>query len=106
VRDASLNGRVVDAVSPTMYSTAPATVGLRVAAGDTVKKGQVLAVQKGCRRRRDRARVGAAHAVALRERRQVGIIAKIDFQKARDALQACCWPTNRPATSTPRRRAA
>jgi HlyD family secretion protein len=44
VRDASVNGRVVAAVSPTLYSTAPATVNLKVAAGDTVKKGQVLAV--------------------------------------------------------------
>ncbi|MGF6183090.1 HlyD family secretion protein [Massilia sp. UYP32] len=44
VRDAAVNGRVVAAVSPTLYSTAPATVNLKVAAGDTVKKGDVLAV--------------------------------------------------------------
>jgi len=44
VRDASVNGRVVAAVSPTLYAKAPATVNLKVAAGDTVKKGQVLAV--------------------------------------------------------------
>ena len=37
VRDASVNGRIVAAVSPTLYSTAPATVTLPVAAGDTVK---------------------------------------------------------------------
>ena len=36
VRDASVNGRVVAAVSPTLYSTSPATVNLKVAAGDTV----------------------------------------------------------------------
>ena len=44
VRDAAVNGRVVAAVSPTLYSTAPATVNLKVAAGDTVKKGDVLAL--------------------------------------------------------------
>jgi len=43
VRDASVNGRVVAAVSPTLYAPAPATVSLKVNAGDTVKKGQVLA---------------------------------------------------------------
>jgi HlyD family secretion protein len=43
LRDASVNGRVVAAVSPTLYAPAPATVSLKVSAGDTVKKGQVLA---------------------------------------------------------------
>jgi HlyD family secretion protein len=43
VRDASVNGRVVAAVSPTLYAPAAATVALKVSAGDTVKKGQVLA---------------------------------------------------------------
>jgi HlyD family secretion protein len=43
VRDASVNGRVVAAVSPTLYAPAPATVSLKVSAGDTVKAGQVLA---------------------------------------------------------------
>jgi HlyD family secretion protein len=43
VRDASVNGRVVAAVSPTLYAPAAATVSLKVSAGDTVKKGQVLA---------------------------------------------------------------
>ncbi|HYC35024.1 MAG TPA: efflux RND transporter periplasmic adaptor subunit [Usitatibacter sp.] len=43
VRDASVNGRVVAAVSPTLFAPAAATVSLKVSAGDTVKKGQVLA---------------------------------------------------------------
>src|SRR5690349_21153727 len=43
LRDASVNGRVVAAVSPTLYAPAPSTVSLKVNAGDTVKKGQVLA---------------------------------------------------------------
>src|SRR4029079_8916167 len=43
IRDASVNGRVVAAVSPALYAPAPATVSLKVNAGDTVKKGQVPA---------------------------------------------------------------
>ncbi|MBK0394852.1 efflux RND transporter periplasmic adaptor subunit [Ramlibacter algicola] len=43
VRDASVNGRVVAAVSPTLYAPAASTVNLKVNAGDTVKKGDVLA---------------------------------------------------------------
>ena len=43
VRDASVNGRVVAAVSPTLFAPAPATVTLRVHAGDKIRKGQVLA---------------------------------------------------------------
>jgi HlyD family secretion protein len=44
VRDASVNGRVVAAVSPTLYAPAASTVTLKIHAGDTVKKGDVLAV--------------------------------------------------------------
>ena len=44
VRDAQVNGRVVAAISPTLYAPAPATVSLKVNAGDKVKQGQVLAV--------------------------------------------------------------
>jgi HlyD family secretion protein len=44
VRDASVNGRVVAAVSPTMYAPASSTVTLKIHAGDKVKKGDVLAV--------------------------------------------------------------
>ena len=44
VRDAAVNGRVVAAVSPTLYSASPATVNLKVNAGDKVKQGDVLAV--------------------------------------------------------------
>ena len=43
VRDASVNGRVVAAVSPTLFAPATSTVSLKVNAGDAVKKGQVLA---------------------------------------------------------------
>ena len=44
VRDAAVNGRVVAAVSPTLYAAATSTVSLEIHAGDAVKKGDVLAV--------------------------------------------------------------
>ncbi len=43
VRDLNVQGRVVAAVSPTLYSPATGTVSLEVKPGDTVKQGQVLA---------------------------------------------------------------
>lgn len=43
VRDAAVNGRVVAAVSPTLYAPVAASVSLRIAAGDRVEAGQVLA---------------------------------------------------------------
>ncbi len=44
VRDIAADGQVVAAVSPTLYADALGTVTLKVHAGDTVTKGQVLAV--------------------------------------------------------------
>lgn len=44
VRDASVNGRVVAAVSPTLYAPAASTVTLKIHAGDKVKKGDLLAI--------------------------------------------------------------
>jgi len=44
VRDVSVDGQIVAAVSPTLYSDVNGTITLRVVAGDAVKKGQVLAV--------------------------------------------------------------
>jgi len=44
VRDIAADGQVVAAVSPTLYANALGTVTLKVHAGDTVVKGQVLAV--------------------------------------------------------------
>lgn len=43
VRDVSVQGRVVAAVSPTLYAPAPGTITLEVKAGSAVKVGQVLA---------------------------------------------------------------
>jgi HlyD family secretion protein len=44
IRDAAVNGRVVAAVSPTLYAPAASTVTLKINAGDKVKKGDLLAV--------------------------------------------------------------
>jgi HlyD family secretion protein len=43
IRDAAVTGRVVAAVSPTLYATMPGTVTLAIRAGDSVKKGDVVA---------------------------------------------------------------
>ena len=43
VRDVSVQGRVVAAVSPTLYATNPGTITLHVVAGERVVAGQVLA---------------------------------------------------------------
>ena len=126
VRDAAVNGRVVAAISPTLYSTAPSTVTLKVAAGDTVKRGQVLAVLESpdlsdalkreqssyqqleaevarqqilarkqkllAQRDADTAEIDRLSAQRTLERYQAvaneGVIAKIDFQKAKDALNS------------------
>lgn len=44
IRDIAADGQVVAAVSPTLYANVLGTVTLKVHAGDTVTKGQVLAV--------------------------------------------------------------
>ena len=44
VRDVSVQGRVVAAISPTLYATASGSITLHVDAGSTVQEGQVLAV--------------------------------------------------------------
>jgi len=44
VRDIAADGRVVAAVSPTLYATSAGNATLKVNAGDTVKKGQILAI--------------------------------------------------------------
>ncbi|MDB5909687.1 MAG: efflux transporter periplasmic adaptor subunit [Massilia sp.] len=126
VRDASVNGRVVAAISPTLYSTAQSTVTLKTNAGDTVKKGDVLAILESpdiadalkreqssyaqleaevarqqilakkqkllAQREADTAEIDRLSAQRTLERyesvAQVGIIAKIDYQKAKDALNS------------------
>jgi len=43
VRDVAAQGTVIAAVNPTLFAIAPGTVSYSVRAGDTVKKGQILA---------------------------------------------------------------
>ncbi|GAA5082526.1 efflux RND transporter periplasmic adaptor subunit [Lysobacter panacisoli] len=43
VRDVAVQGRMVAAVSPTLYAPAAGTVKLKVQAGDVIKQGQALA---------------------------------------------------------------
>ncbi len=126
IRDAAVNGRVVAAVSPTLYSKASSTVTLKVAAGDTVKRDQILAVLESpdlsdalkreqssyqqleaevarqqilarkqkllAQRDADTAEIDRLSAQRTLERYQAvaneGVIAKIDFQKAKDALNS------------------
>jgi HlyD family secretion protein len=126
VRDASVNGRVVAAVSPTLFAPAASTVSLKVAAGETVKKGQVLAqlespeLASSLRREQstyeelkseiarqevlaqkaklkavsdaDQAEIERAAAQRVYERIEragvVGVIARNDFEKARDNLKS------------------
>jgi len=126
IRDAAVNGRIVAAVSPTLFAPAPATVTLKVQAGDTVKKGDVLAalevpdltdalkreqsayaqLEADVARQRilarqqkllaerdaDTAEIDRVSAQRTLERYDAvaneGVVAKIDHQKARDALKS------------------
>jgi HlyD family secretion protein len=126
IRDAAVNGRIVAAVSPTLYAPSLATVTLKVNAGDTVKKGDVLAVLESpdlsdalkkeqaafaqieadvarqrilarkqkllAQRDADMAEIDRLSAQRTLERYDAvtndGIIAKIEYQKAKDALNS------------------
>jgi HlyD family secretion protein len=126
VRDAAVNGKIVAATSPTLYSSAAGTVSLKVKAGDTVKKGQVLAEVDSpelrdqlkkeqssyeqlqaevarqqilakkqkllAQRDADQAEIDRVAADRTYQRYEhageLGVINKIDFAKAKDALQS------------------
>jgi HlyD family secretion protein len=126
IRDAAVNGRIVAAVSPTLYAPSLATVTLQTHAGDTVKKGDVLAVLESpdlsdalkkeqaayaqieadvarqrilarkqkllAQRDADTAEIDRLSAQRTLERYDAvsneGIIAKIEYQKAKDALNS------------------
>ncbi len=126
VRDAAVNGRVVAAVSPTVFAPTTGTVTLKVSAGDTVKKGDVLAEiespdlrdvlqreissyeqmeaevarqrilarkqQLLARRDADTAEIERVSAQRTYDRIEraglAGVVAKIDFMKAQDALKS------------------
>lgn len=125
VRDVAVNGRLVAAISPTLYSTAPSTVTLRVKAGDLVKKGDIVAELESpdltnllkreqanydqleaevarqrilarkqkliAQRDADQAEIERITAARTFERFEKagpsGVISKIDYAKAQDALK-------------------
>nr|WP_315486500.1 efflux RND transporter periplasmic adaptor subunit [uncultured Undibacterium sp.] len=125
VRDVAVNGRMVAAISPTLYSTASSTVTLKVKAGDMVKRGDVVAELESpdltsllkreqanydqleaevgrqkilarkqkliARRDADQAEIERVTAARTFERFEKagpsGVISKIDYMRAQDALK-------------------
>ncbi|MFZ6818178.1 efflux RND transporter periplasmic adaptor subunit [Undibacterium sp. Ji22W] len=125
VRDVAVNGRMVAAISPTLYSTASSTVTLKVKAGDMVKKGDIVAELESpdltnllkreqanydqleaevarqkilarkqkliARRDADQAEIERITAARTFERFEKagpsGVISKIDYMRAQDALK-------------------
>ena len=83
VRDIAAEGKVVAAVSPTLYAPSGGAVTLQVRAGDTVKKGQVLAIivspELTNKLAREESNADAMQVDYLR--------AQIDARKQRSALQ-------------------
>jgi HlyD family secretion protein len=83
VNDIAAEGRVVAAVSPTLYATSPGAVVLKVHAGDTVKQDQVLAVIDSPELTNQLAQLqSAADALEVVYKR-----AQIDARKQRGELQ-------------------
>ncbi len=126
VRDVAVNGRMVAAISPTLYASAASTVTLKVKAGDKVKKGDIVAelespdlsnllkreqanydqlaaevARQGilarkqkliARRDADQAEIERVTAERTFQRFEIagglGVISKIDYNKAQDALKS------------------
>ncbi len=89
VRDAAVNGRVVAAVSPTLYAPAGGTVTLKIKAGDTVKQGDVMAVldspELQNELQRERATLAQLEAEVARQRilaRKASLLAQRDADDA------------------------
>jgi HlyD family secretion protein len=89
VRDAAVNGRVVAAVSPTLYAPAGGTVTLKIQAGDTVKQGDVMAVldspELQNELQRERATLAQLEAEVARQRilaRKASLLAQRDADDA------------------------
>jgi HlyD family secretion protein len=84
VRDIAGEGKVVAAVSPTLYAPGNGAVALQVHAGDKVTKGQVLAVidspDLNAKLAQERSNADQMQADALR--------AEVDAREQRSALQA------------------
>jgi HlyD family secretion protein len=89
VRDAQVQGRVVAAVSPTLFAPAAGTVTLATQAGDTVAAGQVLARIDSPELAAERAREAATLQQLLAEQARQGITARQQRLVAeRDAAEA------------------
>lgn len=84
VRDIAAEGKVVAAVSPTLYASYAGAVTLQVHAGDTVKKGQVLAIIESpdlsAKLAQERSNADGMEAEVLR--------AQVDARQQRSALQS------------------
>lgn len=104
VRDAQVQGRVVAAVSPTLFAPAAGTVALRVQAGDTVAAGQVLAriasPELAAEREREAATLLQLQAEQRRQQivaRQQRLAAERDADEARLTLTAATRDAQRSA---------
>ena len=84
VRDIAAEGKVVAAVSPTLYAPSGGAATLRVHAGDTVQKGQVLAVidspDMNAKLAQEQSNADSMQADAMR--------AEVDAREQRSALQS------------------
>lgn len=84
VRDVAAEGKVVAAVSPTLFAANAGAATLKVNAGDTVKKGQILAViespELAARLAQEQSVADAMRADAAR--------AEVDARQQRAALQS------------------
>jgi HlyD family secretion protein len=94
VRDIAAEGRVVAAVSPTLYAANAGTVTLKVHAGDTVTRGQVLALidspELAARLAQERSNADALRSEWLRaqvDAKQQRALLQNSFENARIDLQ-------------------
>lgn len=104
VRDAQVNGRIVAAVSPTLYAPAASTVSLKARAGATVKKGDVLATLESPELRaefdREQASLRGLEADVARQRilaQKARLLAARTADEARLALQTAQRDAERTA---------
>jgi HlyD family secretion protein len=93
-RDVAAEGKVVAAVSPTLYAGNPGSVGLSVQAGDPVRKGQLLAriasPELAARLGQERSNADALHSELLRaeaDARQQRALAQSGLETATIAHQ-------------------
>ena len=114
VRDAAVNGRVVAAVSPTLYAPAGGTVTLKIQAGDTVAKGTVMAVidspELANELQREQATLAQLEAEVSRQRilaQKASLLARRDAPAGSPSARGCAGARPRPpaAPASPARAA-